>query len=360
MPNKIKVCVGGAARIDYSKDRLGKFNNQLLAFLDDSDFIIGGMENSDIFLLINYSSSAYRKYKKLGKDINRCILLRTEPESIFPAQYKKRVTRKFGLVITTGQQLEEKENLFYVCHPYSYLKNPNLQMSLGPSLGSILESNEFDGLFNLENWWRRPIIVSLIASNKVSCQNNSNYALRRKLAANFNPNLLEVYGEMWNKQYTKKLRHRLGVILHCLRNFTIPSIKSVYGSFFYEYKSFKNKLDDKHSIVKQSKFSLIVENSNTYVSEKLFDAMINGSIPIYYGPNLEEMGIPSSKLVLNLNSPLAQVEKKILSISKLEVQEYLESIKSFLRSDVFLYDWLDQGVYAKITRKIKSHYEGSA
>jgi hypothetical protein len=88
--------------------------------------------------------------------------------------------------------------------------------------------------------------------------------------------------------------------------------------------------------------------------------MINGSIPIYYGPNLEEMGIPSSKLVLNLNSPLAQVEKKILSISKLEVQEYLESIKSFLRSDVFLYDWLDQGVYAKITRKIKSHYEGSA
>jgi hypothetical protein len=360
VPSKINVCIGGAAGIDYSKDKHGKFNNQLLAFLDDSGFAICDMEKSDIFLLINYSSSAYRKYKTLGKDINKCILLRTEPESIFPAQYKLRVTRKFGLVITTGQQLEEKDNLFYVCHPYSYLKNPNLQMSPSPSIDSILESKEFDDLFNLENWWRRPIIVSLIAGNKVSCQNNSNYALRRKLAANFNPNLLEVYGEMWNKQYTKKLLHRLGVILHCLRNFTLPNLKSVYGSFFHEYKTFKNKLDDKHSVVKQSKFSLIVENSNTYVSEKLFDAMINGSIPIYFGPNLDEIGIPSIKLVLNLNSSLVQVEKKILSITKLEVLQYLESIKSFLRSDVFLNDWLDQGVYAKISDKIRSHYEGNA
>ena len=352
---KIKISIDGGSQIDYSKDEHDNYKNQFLAFLEDSNFIVTSSENAEIFLLINYSRSAYRKHLRNIGDLNRCILLRTEPESIFPAQYKNRVTKKFGLVITTGQKLNNEKNLFYVNHPYSYLKNPNFQMSKGTSIESIQKSFEFDELFEYKNWCNRPINLSLIASNKVSCRNNSNYALRRKLASSFNPSLLEIYGEMWNKEYRKKLNHRLGVMIHGLRHFTIPNINSIYGSFFYRYKSHKGKVVDKHLIIKQSKFSLVVENSNSYVSEKLFDAMMNGSIPIYYGPDLEILGIQGNKLVLNGNNPNVVVEEKILAVTKPEVQDYLQSIKKFLKSEVFLNNWLDQKVYSMIATRIETH-----
>jgi len=42
------------------------------------------------------------------------MLLFTKLESVSPTKSKIIVTKKFELVITTGQLLEEKDNLFYV------------------------------------------------------------------------------------------------------------------------------------------------------------------------------------------------------------------------------------------------------
>ena len=40
--------------------------------------------------------------------------------------------------------------------------------------------------------------------------------------------------------------------------------------------------------------AIVIENSQEYMSEKFFDALFSGCIPVYVGPNLEAFGIPSN------------------------------------------------------------------
>ena len=356
MARELKVFIVGSAKVDYSKDSLGNFNNQLLSIFEKSHLIISTLAECDVFISINHSNQAYREFQKLGKKKNQAILIRSEPGVVFPAQYKKRVLNKYGLVITMGNAEKAEGNFYYIQNPYSYLPNPNFQMARGPYIKDILESKEFNDLFDFNNWQKRRIILSLIAGNKVSCSRNSNYGLRRDLAFTLPKDFLNIYGELWSANIRNKLKHRAGVALHGILNLTLPNPSSIYGSFFRKYKNYISPLDDKHIIVKQSKFSLVIENSNQYMSEKIFDALINGSIPIYYGPELEKKGIPGKAISITCDGSAEILVNKIKNLTNHEVKNYLDSIKKFLKSKNFTDNWSDDVVYRKIAEKIHLFY----
>jgi hypothetical protein len=63
----------------------------------------------------------------------------------------------------------------------------------------------------------------------------------------------------------------------------------------------------------QYRFSLIIENSLDYVSEKLFDAIQFGTVPIYVGPQLSEFGIPN-EVAIQCEPSEVQVADKIASL----------------------------------------------
>jgi hypothetical protein len=76
-----------------------------------------------------------------------------------------------------------------------------------------------------------------------------------------------------------------------------------------------------------------MENEASYVSEKLFDALVYGCIPIYVGPNLEEFGIPqnvafkiesNSTDVLDLNS--------LIGLNQAELELIGHNGQEFIRS----------------------------
>jgi hypothetical protein len=277
---------------------------------------------------------------------------------VFPAQYSKRITDKYGLIISVGYKESDEGKYFYVGFPYSLLPNPNAQLTKGTSARQIIESEEFEELFTLNHWLNRKILISLIASNKVSATAKNNYSLRRDLAYSFPIHRLNVYGGLWDANFLKKLDHRLRVAIHAIRNRTFPNPFSIYGSFFRRYKNFIEKLENKQSFVKDSKFSLIIENSNDKVTEKLFDALINGSIPIYYGPKLETMGIPGHKISLDGDNS-KYIEEKVANISDQEVTTILIEIKRFLTSQSFLDYWTEESVYQKISEKIQKFYQNN-
>ena len=54
-----------------------------------------------------------------------------------------------------------------------------------------------------------------------------------------------------------------------------------------------------HEIMRDYTFSLIIENCNAdgYVSEKIYDAFVAESIPIYFGNNNERIGISSDMYI---------------------------------------------------------------
>lgn len=354
---QLKVFIVGSAKIDYSKDFLGDFNNQLLSIFEKSHLIISTLPESDLFISINHSNQAYKKFQKSGKKKNQAILIRSEPDVVFPAQYKERIVNKYGLVITLGNKEKDDGGFYYVQNPYSYLPNPNSQMTRGPDVKVILDSREFNELFEFENWQKRRIILSLIASNKVSCIRHNNYNLRRDLAVAFPRDFLNIYGELWNSNIRKKLKHRVAVVFHGIRNLTVPNLICIYGSLFRKYENYVGLLDDKHVIVRQSKFSLVIENSNEYISEKIFDALINGSIPIYIGPELAKMGIPGKDIAITYEGSPKMLESKIRNLSDNEVKNYLDSIKRFLNSKDFTDNWINHVVYRKIAAKIQEFYK---
>ena len=357
MNRQLNIYVSGNAKLDYSRDTFGNFNNQLLNTFEKSNFKISTLEESDLLVLVNHSNEVYRQFQKLGKNKNNAVLIRSEPVVVFPAQYRKNVLDKYGLVITLGYKEKDNGDLYYLENPYTYLPNPNLQMSKGPNINNILESKNFNDLFELKKWKKRKITMSLICSNKVSSVGESNYDLRRSLAKAFSKNFLEIYGELWNANTVDKVRHRVGVALHGILNLTSVSLRSIYGSFLEKYENYVGVVEDKHEIMQKSKFSLIIENSNEYMSEKLFDALMDGSIPVYYGVSLEKMGIPGDEIAIQHSGTPNELEKKINNLSDSEILNYLISIRRFLHSEQFKGRWNSDVVYKKIANKVRKFYD---
>jgi hypothetical protein len=73
----------------------------------------------------------------------------------------------------------------------------------------------------------------------------------------------------------------------------------------------------------------VIENSPDYVSEKLFDVLVHGVVPLYVGPPLEEFGIPSS-LVVQCGMDPQQVVENVMGLDT----ELLESLRT--RASVWL------------------------
>ena len=101
---------------------------------------------------------------------------------------------------------------------------------------------------------------------------------------------------------------------------------------YLKIENIKNRMNDDvdiYQFYKRFNFGLIVENCNgeNYVSEKIYDAMIAGCIPIYYGNICELNGINKKcyidvKAFKNFDAVRDYIEK----LSQMDILEYYEAI----------------------------------
>ena len=338
------IFLSGSTPVDHSLNNSGEYNNLLLKALSKAGFQVGSLENASVFINLNHDKNSVRKASRNSRVFK--VLIRTEPISVFPAQYTMRVENQYDLVITTGRPKRRIGKFLDIHHPYRTLSNPNF-----PELEEINHHNQHiekeEDVHSFSNWNRRPIYLSMIASNKVSTQKENYYDLRRKFASEALDNGLEIYGTLWNASYTKRIRHRVGVGLHALRYGTIPNLPSLYGGLHRSYASRKGAPQDKQIIVRSSKFSLVIENSNTYLSEKLFDAFVGGSIPIFFGPELSKYGIKEDNLVIRHQGSLSKLRSHLENISESEILVRLDSIKQFVESNYFLREWDAENIFSE-------------
>jgi hypothetical protein len=134
----------------------------------------------------------------------------------------------------------------------------------------------------------RPIFMSLVAANKAQAVWTRDDLYRERIATltwfqTNAPNDLRLYGSGWNlpnhpsglaaKAIFKVLR-RSGVFKHRTR----PCWEGIAPV--------------KRDVLRRSKFNLCYENtrgSKGYISEKLFDALASGAVPVYWGaPNVKD------------------------------------------------------------------------
>ena len=108
-------------------------------------------------------------------------------------------------------------------------------------------------------------------------------------------------------------------------------------------------------VIQKYKYSLVIENSNDYCSEKLFDAIINGSIPIYIGPKNTEIFLPGN-LYYSCTGSVDEIRKILNSVGEKDINDMLGSMKDFLQSKNFTENWSSEKVYGKIAQTINKFW----
>lgn len=302
---------------------------------------------SDLVVFVNYNRKLLRKVKNHN---SKLVLIRLEPKAVLPIQYKKRIEDKFDLIITPGGQVDSESK--FIGWPYKYDLNPSKPDAHFTSLKSVIKKAVDEGLFEIEQWNAKKNAVVLIAANKVSPTSKSNYGIRRHLAKNLSPQFLYLYGPLWQASMINLIVHRFRVMFYSIRTGYMPNIKEIYGNLFAKYSNFVSEPEDKHKVIREFKYSLVIENSSDYCSEKIFDAMINGSIPIYIGPKIAEKYLPSN-LYLWCGGSAQELTELVEAFTEKDSADMLKSMSDYLLSDEFSENWQSDKVYEKICQRIK-------
>jgi hypothetical protein len=350
MINKYAV-VGSAKEATNSKLQYSEIKKAL----NELGMIETTIENCDCLIFINYNKRYYEKYKKLGKNLENLVLIRLEPVAVLPIQYRKSIEQKFGLIIDPGRILKHNTESDFIGYPYKYHLNPALPNNYDPNLSNILSHSAENKIYDYANWKNRKDKIVMIAANKVSPTSNSNYKLRRRIAKQMSPGEIDVYGDLWNSSMYKRISHRVVVSFYALKTGLFPNIIEVYGSLFSRYSNYVAMPKNKHTVIQKYRFSLVIENSSDYCSEKLFDVIINGSIPIYVGPENSQIELPEN-LYFWCNGTVDDIRKFVKNITPEKVDAMLKSMENYIQSQSFKDNWTSDKVYFKISNKIYTYW----
>lgn len=212
----------------------------------------------------------------------------------------------------------------YIFSPsHLWVKGKNVHLFKWPSNVLCSESSE-KVIVNNQN-----DKVILIAGNKFSLIPQELYSLRRRYLKK-NGDQIDTFGNGWNSTF-HVLKSVLKAVFAFLQNgkLLLPSLD------IHAFVSPKNYLGVaiNKSVLKNYRYCLVIENQANYVSEKIFDALAYGCIPLYIGPELKDFGIPQNVAFL-----LEAKDKKALNLKQVikENQESLSAIaingQKFIRS----------------------------
>ena len=166
--------------------------------------------------------------------------------------------------------------------------------------------------------WTKHNLGILISKSYRQALSRSNHNHRLKILSELSyENFLDLYGAGWDNQ--KIIPNKYNKIFNIIN------------------KSWRGRVESKYDIIKNYQFGLCIENMemNGYITEKIFDCLAAGVIPIYLGaPDIcnfvpKECFIDLRKLITN-DTPLANYLKNMSESDKKNMQNHG---KLFLQSE---------------------------
>ena len=303
--------------------------------------ITQSLESAEILISINHSPSHLKHFRRFAETNKLKVLVRLEPQATYPIQYVKRTIRRYDLVLTPGSLRNDTRRIMW---PYFYQPNPLRPSNSAPTLARL--GSQAFSWDSHEKWSARPLKLTLIASNKVSPTSHNNYGHRRRAVKDLSSGGLETFGEMWDWSFPLKIRERIKVAWGATKSGYFPNPFALAEGLVSTYPEVRGKVEDKHSIIQKSKYSLVIENDNQYVSEKIIDALVGGSLPFYIGGNLEAVGI-NPKVVRRVND-FDEVIDTIESLTPAQIEEWRRSTHRLVASSEFIDSWSGDKVYERI------------
>jgi hypothetical protein len=180
--------------------------------------------------------------------------------------------------------------------------------------------------FDLYNTDIRSNFCTMIAGNKKLKHDNELYSKRVEVIKWFesnHPNQFDLYGMGWNKMTILDRfaidYNNLGIISRLLPDF---------------YRTYNGSIEKKAEVLKKYKFSFCIENAidtKGWITEKIFDSLFYGCIPIYLGASEIESFIDKSCFIdmRNFNS-LQSLYDFLSNIDEKTYNDYIFNIKDFI------------------------------
>ena len=162
--------------------------------------------------------------------------------------------------------------------------------------------NDGHRIFNTPQQWETNFSASInrleravaVSANKWSADPRELYGLRREVYSS--DSRVDVFGGNWDKGL---LWSRELIAKECfiqMRSNRAPSLRSAL-KLFKKPLNPKGIAPSKLATLTNYKASVVIENFGGYMSEKLIDSILCGTIPIYVGPDPRDYGIPKDLFV---------------------------------------------------------------
>lgn len=263
------------------------------------------LENYDMIFFTDFPTTKNKYFKELIKSkFDNLYLLIFESELIRPDNWDNKNYVYFKKIFTWNDNMVDNKKIFKFYLPNKIPKTFDFDLNKKEKLCTMIAGNKFKN-HPLELYTERIHAIKWFEKNK--------------------PKDFDLYGIGWDKYLFKG---RLSMLngLDFLKIF----LKS-------EYASYKGPVETKFQILQKYKFSICYENAKDipgYITEKIFDSLFAGCIPIYWGaPNITDYIPPETFIDKRKFDSYADLYDYIKNMPEERYNEYLEAIKSFLRSD---------------------------
>jgi hypothetical protein len=304
---------------------------------------------SEAFISINHNRKEYISYSRRFPQ-NKKFLIRTEPISVYPKQYQKEIEDLYDFIITPGGSENLYKDFKHANYPYFYQNNPFKFSNAENNLSDLIQKRINENFYSSDKWHKREILCSIIASNKISPIKDSNYELRRLVYSKIKESKLSKYGQFWKFSFNERLISRVGLIKFSLEQRSFYNYFRLFKHFFLNLRSV-SAVSNKHDILSQSKYHLIIENSNDFITEKVYDALIDGAIPIYVGASLLDTGLPTGSYI-QINPQFKEIDGMLSKLPDLDPGINLKIISELFTSEDFEKYFEGNRIYAEIAKEI--------
>ena len=286
--------------------------------------IVNDINSADI--VVSFDASGKTLLRDLSKRDLFKVLVRLEPMIVIPENYKRKNKEIFDLIVDIGK-----------------IKDPTINALNWPqdlSAPNLVLANRSER-------------VVMVNSNLLSLQRRERYSLRR--AAIKRIDQIDLYGYQWNQNSKAKVL----TLFRELKKFIVkPRFMKITGVKYYfrGYKNFLGSVENKRLVLANYKYSLIIENSSDYLSEKIFDSFLAGCIPIYVGPSLKNYLIPS-ELYFQAQPNVKSIREQISYAQSVDYQKWVQNVDIWLTSPDTYQTWSRDLFAEKLETLIVKNYQ---
>jgi hypothetical protein len=257
-------------------------------------------KSADIFVALDHTDSDQRLLEERKKQGKFSVLFRSEPRCVLPEGYKEETEDLYDTVISFGKPTSVERSSHW---PQYWLKEELFEKSVE----------------------QRSERIAMINANKLNLSKFEMYTLRRKCAVEIDS--IDLYGESWNSNVISKSKT---LLIEILKD-PIHHLFSMRSHIRYWFRNWPETIapSSKQEVLRTYKYTLVIENDRTYMSEKLFDALIAGCIPVYVGPSVLDYGIPKN-LVIEVEPTVKSVASGIEAAKRIDFVAFQESLDLWL------------------------------